>query len=80
MSLSELFSPQEREAYEDNLKYYRDLKNVVDTSRMEGRMEGRTEGIIAEKVEIARNMKAEGEPTEKIARYTGLSKDEIEKL
>lgn len=30
------FSPEERTAYEDSLKYYRDLKNVVDTSREEG--------------------------------------------
>lgn len=27
------FSPEEREAYEESLKYYKDLKNVVDTSR-----------------------------------------------
>ncbi len=26
------FSPAEREAYKESLKYYRDLKNVVDTS------------------------------------------------
>ena len=26
------FSPAEREAYEESLKYYRDIKNVVDTS------------------------------------------------
>jgi hypothetical protein len=31
------FSPTERESYENSLKYYRDLKNVVDTSREEGR-------------------------------------------
>ncbi len=27
------FTPKEREAYEESLKYYRDIKNVVDTSR-----------------------------------------------
>jgi hypothetical protein len=32
------------------------------------------------KIEIAREMKAEGEPTEKIMRYTGLSAEEIEQL
>ncbi|MEL6491185.1 MAG: DUF4351 domain-containing protein [Cyanobacteria bacterium J06621_3] len=26
-------------AYEDSLKYYRDLKNVIDTSKEEGRKE-----------------------------------------
>jgi RNA-splicing ligase RtcB len=34
------FSPAEQEAYEESLKYYRDLKNVVDTSREEGVLEG----------------------------------------
>lgn len=37
------FSPAERDDYENSLKYYRDLKNVVDTSREEGREEGREE-------------------------------------
>ena len=38
------FSPVEQGAYEDSLKYYRDLNNVVDTSRQEGREEGREQG------------------------------------
>ena len=35
------FSIEEQDAYEDSLKYYRDLNNVVDTSRQEGFAEGR---------------------------------------
>ncbi|MEO1445175.1 MAG: Rpn family recombination-promoting nuclease/putative transposase, partial [Cyanobacteria bacterium J06635_11] len=38
------FSPEEQDAYENSLKYYRDLKNVMDTSREEGFEEGREEG------------------------------------
>ncbi|MGD7037485.1 Rpn family recombination-promoting nuclease/putative transposase [Methylotuvimicrobium buryatense] len=38
------FEPEERQAYESSLKYYRDLKNVIDTAREEGREEGRAEG------------------------------------
>lgn len=38
------FNPAERQAYEDSLKYYRDLKNVMDTAREEGWEEGREEG------------------------------------
>lgn len=34
------FSPEERKAYEDSIKYYRDLKNSVDTARTEGLQEG----------------------------------------
>ncbi|MEZ4988376.1 MAG: PD-(D/E)XK nuclease family transposase [Saprospiraceae bacterium] len=47
------FTPEEKEQYEDSLKIYRDLKNVIDTAffegRMEGRMEGEKEGGIKEK-------------------------------
>ena len=66
------FSPLEREAYEESLKYYRDLKNVVDTAKEEGREEIN--------LEIARKMKEEGESIEKIMRYTNLTKEEILKL
>lgn len=40
------FSPTEQDSYENSLKYYRDLNNVVDTSRQEGREEGLQEGLI----------------------------------
>ncbi len=66
------FTPKEREAYEESLKYYRDIKNVVDTSREEGRDERNTE--------IAREMKTNGEPVEKIIKYTNLARKEIENL
>ena len=39
------FTPVERQAYEDSLKYYRDLKNVTDTARDEGFEEGVSQGI-----------------------------------
>jgi len=39
------FQPEERQAYESSLKYYRDLKNVIDTAWDEGHAEGREEGI-----------------------------------
>ncbi|NEZ55306.1 Rpn family recombination-promoting nuclease/putative transposase [Adonisia turfae] len=38
------FSPTEQDSYQNSLKYYRDLNNVVDTSREEGRLEGLEEG------------------------------------
>ena len=62
--------------------YYRHLENVVilrdniNTERAEGRAEGRAE----EKREMALRMKSEGIPTEIIARCSGLTKEEIEKL
>ena len=38
------FSRTEQDSYQNSLKYYRDLNNVVNTSREEGREEGRIEG------------------------------------
>jgi len=70
------FSPEERDAYEESLKYYRDLKNVVDTSREEGREEGKE----TERNEIAKEMKDSGESIEKIMKYTNLTRKEIENL
>ena len=78
------FTPEEREAYEESLKYYRDIKNVVDTSREEGLLEGIEQGIeqgiVQRTLEFAKKMKARNESIEKIMEYTGLSRDEIEKL
>lgn len=39
------FDPTERQAYEDSLKYYRDLKNVVDAAEQKGREQGLEEGV-----------------------------------
>ena len=70
------FTPKEREAYEESLKYYRDIKNVVDTSREEGREEGREE----RNLEIVKQMKEEGFTNDQISKVTGLRNDEIERL
>jgi predicted transposase/invertase (TIGR01784 family) len=74
------FTPKEREIYEDSLKYYRDLKNVVDTAWEEGREEGREEGVYQSRLNMARLMKQSGERMEKIRQYTGLSDEEIDQL
>ena len=74
------FSAEEKVQYEESLKYYRDLKNVVDTSREEGLKEGREEGREEEKIQIAKEMKVDGFAIEKIIKYTGLSKSDIEEL
>lgn len=63
------FSPKERAAYEKSLKYYRDIKNVVDTSKEEGREE--------RNIEIAKRMKQEGFSNQQIKKITGLNDEEI---
>ena len=74
------FTPKEREAYEESLKYYRDIKNVVDTSREEGLKEGMEKGMEKRNIEIAKQMKKEGFSNEQIKKITGLSNDEIGNL
>jgi predicted transposase/invertase (TIGR01784 family) len=39
------FSPAERTAYQDSLKYYRDVKNSLDTAKQEGIVEGEAIGL-----------------------------------
>jgi predicted transposase/invertase (TIGR01784 family) len=74
------FSTDDKVKYEESLKYYRDLKNVVDTSYEEGKAEGKEEGKEERNIEIARQMKSDGESIEKIIRYTGLSAQDIENI
>jgi predicted transposase/invertase (TIGR01784 family) len=74
------FSPEEKKLYEESLKTYRDMQNIIDTAREEGREEGRVEGINARNIEIARGMKAKGIDLSLIQQITGLSEEEIQKL
>ena len=62
------FSRVEREAYENSLKYYRDINNVVDTAVETGVKK------------VAKNMKVKGMPYSVISEMTGLSHDEIDEL
>jgi len=74
----------EREAYEESIKVYRDLKNVIDTGREEGWEAGMEEGLAKGRREgailIARQMKAADEPLAKIIAYTGLTAEQIREL
>lgn len=78
------FTPEEKGQYEESLKYYRDLKNVVDSSKEEGIIEGKIEGIIEGKnersIEVAKEMKTDGVSIDKISKYTGLSEKAIQDL
>ena len=82
------FSKRELQEYEDSLKAYRDIKNSLDSAeekgrikgRAEGRIEGRAEGRDERSLEIAREMLCDGESVEKIIRYTGLARQQIEEL
>jgi len=66
------FNQLEYQEYEDSLKYYRDIKNSLDTAREEGERK--------KQMEIAKTGLKEGLSLELIMKLTGLSKEEIENL
>ena len=88
--------PQEKVSYEQSLKYYRDLNNVIETAFVEGKVEGRFErkaeglaegeakgevkGRAEERRELAKGMKAQGLDPKLISKITGLSAENIEAL
>jgi predicted transposase/invertase (TIGR01784 family) len=66
------FTPEQVQSYEDSLKYYRDIKNSLDTAKEEGKIE--------EKRAIAKNLLKENLDLYLIAQATGLTIEEIERL
>ena len=77
-----------RELYEDSLKVYRDLKNVIDTAELkgqkkgfeQGRKQGIEQGSVEERKKIAKTMKALNMPLEDISKATGMTIEEIVNL
>jgi len=70
------FSQQEYQEYEESLKYYRDIKNSLDTAKEEGIEVGERK----KQIEIAKTGFKEGLSVELILKLTGLTKEEIENL
>lgn len=62
------FNTQQVLSYEDSLKYYRDMRNSIETAKDE------------KANEIAKNMLKKGLTIEIIMELTGLTRDEIEKI
>lgn len=82
----------EQHAYDEHLNAIMIQNDVLANTKLEGKAEGRAEGLAEgkaegraegvdfQKTQTALMMLQDKEPIEKITRYTGLSKDEIEKL
>lgn len=70
------FTPEQMRSYEDSLKYYRDLKNSLDTAREEGLIEGIEKGV----EKVAKNALKMGKSVSEIIELTGLTKEQIEGL
>ncbi len=66
------YGQTELDSYENSLKYYRDLKGVIDTAFSDGKSE--------RSLEIAKALKDNGVSTQIISKTTGLSESEINKL
>ena len=78
------FNDEERELYEDHLKWLRieanTLKKAENKAREEGLAEGKAEGKAERDIAIAKNLLKLGLPLDSIAEATGLPLDQIEKL
>lgn len=70
------FNHEEMTQYEQSLKYYRDLKNVIDTSFGEGELKGDA----ARQIKVALEALREGLPLSLIAKLTELTEAELEIL
>jgi len=74
------YSESERRQYEESKKVFWDNYSVIKTAERKGEMKGREEGRKEGQREIALKMKADGLPNEVVAKYTGLSVDEISEV
>lgn len=71
------FDDDEREAYEEHLKWLRIEANTIKKYEAKGFAEGKIEGKIEEKKEIARALIADGMALEKICKITGLDLETV---
>lgn len=82
------FTPQERYDYEESLKNFRDMNNVLQTAIRQGYAEGeaiglekgKAEGEHKEKLRSAKKMLDKGIDVQTVAEITGLSVEEIKRL
>ncbi len=82
----------EQHAYDEHLNAIMIQNDVLENTKQEGlaegrakglaegRAEGRAEGMDMQRLETARMMIKDGEPVEKIMRYTGLTREQVGEL
>ena len=79
--LSELnMSKTQKKTYEKYLINLIRDKDIIETARTEGEKAGLKKGELKGLKKVAKQMKTENEPIEKIIKFTGLTKNEIENL
>jgi len=72
------YSEKEYQEYEQSLKEYRDLSNVIDTAFDDGKAEGLAEGEKRKALATARAMLADGMALEMVLKYTQLQEGDLE--
>ena len=80
--LSEIntFTPEEYEEYQKSITRMSDYYNIIDSAVARAEKIAREKGEKLRTIEIARNMLSLSIDAETIAKATGLSAEEIEKL
>ena len=77
-------SQGDRQRYDESIKNMRDhisaYETAINKGLAEGVAKGRSEGLSEGRINIARRMLMDGEPIDKVHRYTGLSQEEIVRL
>lgn len=76
----ERMTKADKNDYENFIKARRVKSNEVESAKWEGEQKGKAEGRTERGIEIAKNLKNLGMPTEQISQATGLSIDEIDTL
>lgn len=74
------FTSEERTAYIDSLKYYRDLKNSLDTSFEEGKIKGIAEGEQLGFIKVIKNGYESGLSIEVLAKLTNLTEAQVSQI
>ena len=74
------FTPEQIRSYEDSLKYYRDLKNSLDTAYQDGHADGEEKGIEKGIEKVAVRCLDQGKSMEETAEITGLTIPQINSI
>jgi predicted transposase/invertase (TIGR01784 family) len=73
-------SDSERKEYERFIEQERYEESLIVSNYKVGEIKGKMEGKMEQQLEIATQMFHDGEPIDKIMKYTGISKEAIQKL
>ena len=74
------FTPEERIKYENDMTTERDIQNYISYAREKGLEEGMEKGREEGRIEAARNMLADEISIDLVAKYTGLSIEQVKEL